>query len=253
VYCSLPSRKSMRHRWTWWCQLLILFGLVVNIERCFGIISMGTCGFHTKGGNKYDLSPMTRGPKQDYNASDTSGGKIFVNICAKTTTVDCGPSDNVCQITSQTTFSCGKFDAFNMTEMSPPDSGVIIHCGNGSSCGRYGSRSSTIKIFCTPGVIPGRIKKNVDVDLCFYTVLMESEYACPQRNNHQIDGGWIFVIALVGLATLYLIFGAIWEWKKDGAISIPNKRFWSSVRILIVDGFRFTHAKITRNSGYQAL
>ena len=97
-----------------------------------------------------------------------------MNICAPAHAACDG--SGVCQtIPSGSSFSCGAVAGYQLEDNG---NGVTVKYTDGQMCQNSIPRQSSIRITCDQTVERGVIDGVVEEQVCVYTVLMRSRYAC---------------------------------------------------------------------------
>lgn len=125
---------------------------------------------------------------------------------------------------------------------SDPRKGIQVQYGGyGLPCSGtlHDNRSVTFSISCDSGASDDF--ENLKVELqgdhhCELAISFDSSSACPHIDTfldklRKLSSGWVFLIILTTLATIYLVFGILYKGCGKGASGlevIPNISFWRS-------------------------
>jgi len=108
----------------------------------------------------------------------------------------------------------------------------------------------TIYLVCNKTVKPGVLSfKPASQSTCAYNVTFTSEHACPTGG---MDPGWIFVIIVLCVFSIYCIAGSILNWRMKGAKGVevvPNYEFWKEFPGYVKDGSIFVFRTVTCRKG----
>lgn len=138
--------------------------------------------------------------------------------------------------------------------------GVVVSYSDGDGC-TGGKRSAKIYVSCSASADPGFFYK-VEEGTCNSVLYMWSASGCGKEVPYEgsgaegsgsgskkgggIGAGGIILILLCVGVVVYLVGGAIFQWKVRGATTpkemVPNREFWASIPSLVKDGVLFiTH------------
>jgi len=205
------------------------------------------CTLHTVSGKYFDLNPLTRTDKG--YSFQTSGETVYVNLCANTVG-ECGTP--AC-VDDGWIYSLGSLANFNISQ-DPISSNILVTYIKGDYCYPTGSYKTILDISCSRNSSEITHITNVDTSSsCTYKISMVSPYACPIGGGGAMDGGWIFIIIVLCLAVVYIIGGIIVMHKvyhQPLADSFPHAEFWKAIPGLVLDGLKFTYAKISGLFGH---
>jgi hypothetical protein len=202
-------------------------------------------------GNVYDLTPLAQnGTNAFWPGQDSGGLKWYINFCRNVAGSPCGGQyTQACQ--GET--SAGKLP-FSYTELnSNGTQGVSVALTPGTAC-KNSARTVTIDVVCNQTANPGGIVSIIELPpagSCIYDIKFHSIYGCPTGGGGSDVAGWVVVGIIFGGFFLYFVIGMLYQWRvkqASGRELIPNSEFWSSLPGLIVDGFKYTFAKLTCRS-----
>ena len=72
-------------------------------------------------------------------------------------------------------------------------------------------------------VITGAVQNGTND--CYYTLMFNTVNACYGVNSG-LSGGWIFVIFVLSVSTLYIGVGMLLTWSRERIWAFPNRQFW---------------------------
>lgn len=115
---------------------------------------------------------------------------------------------------------------------------------------KYGSHCSSEKrqshliILCNPGTLLGEVQileenreKNSD---CYYLFEVQSSVACVNKSSFSF--GWVLIILILSIATVYLVVGFLYQRyvaHAKGTEQIPHLAYWQKLGGLSADGCDF--------------
>eukprot|EP00753_Platysulcus_tardus_P007304 PLAT15056.1.p2 GENE.PLAT15056.1~~PLAT15056.1.p2 ORF type:complete len:344 (-),score=122.07 PLAT15056.1:509-1513(-) len=89
--------------------------------------------------------------------------------------------------------------------------------------------------------------QNQTVD-CHYRLFFDTPFACGNYGVG-LSGGWVFVIILFVLASVYLLVGSVYQYHKEGIWALPNRLEWAAFGALVKDGVDFTLSSLGAATG----
>jgi Autophagy-related protein 27 len=134
--------------------------------------------------------------------------------------------------------------------------GVVATYTGGSSngCVNNVSRSAIYEFQCkqNTGVVFKSAEAVQPLEQCQYRLIFESAFACPTvtflgKTDHSLSGGWVFIIIVLVVASVYCVFGSIYNYKmgRRGREVVPNIDFWTDLPSLVMEGFSAAFYMVT--------
>lgn len=236
--------------------LLVFSCLLVSVHS-------SSCKFED-GEQSYDFSDMTW-------TVETSEGKdeaYYLSLCGEVKS-DCKTKGSAACFRNKKKeyFSLGLENTRTVTSLEEKGSqyGYTVTFQKGSDCGDLKQPyTSVINVICEQGNKQGDIA-SAKIDNCIAKLTYAAEAGCPISDSEStspstsksnssggggggIDGGWIFIIIVVCVFSLYLAAGIGWNYTQRDARGLemcPNIEFWKALPNLVKDGCLFTLTKVT--------
>jgi len=214
------------------------------------------------GGTTYDLSPLkTLSSTTPFSLAPANTSFVYtLSFCTPLTCSDSsGQSTNAasCRVNSGKNEDNGAWTSITADPLSSNFTvrGLQLTYNNGSS-GCHGQRRTIVSVLCGSGdgaIIEAHEGIVPPEGGCTYYLQFQTKYVC----SGGFGVGWILIILILSAAILYLIIGAIYNWrvkKATGKELVPNFEFWKNFPGYVKDGFLFTWYKLSCKKGeYQRL
>ena len=211
--------------------------------------SPDSCVFR-KNGASFDLAPMFRND-HDFTGTTNGGYAYRFNVCGNTVKL-CNQQpapaskwrgskcNNLGDPSTQT---------ISLLDEKAPAKGLRLQYSKGDICKQQqagtmqvAARTVTYEITCNPYAHPGELKLIKENNMCDYTIVFESEHACP-TNRSRIHG-WLlitlFTLSVIGYCGVGIYLNKK-NHEKQGVEAIPHVEYWEQVPGLVRDGVQFSY------------
>ena len=187
--------------------------------------------------------------------------QYFFSVCADTAQCNSGYyAGQVCKTASGSSYSLGEHSSAVWTLNADQSLTLVVKDGQDwhDVCGGYPSYAqSTVTAVGDSGLCDDSLTVLTEgaKDNCFWTFTFNARDLCggsgggggSSGGKSGLSGGWIFVIILVVVTFVYCVGGAAFMHYRRGASGtemVPNLAFWKDLPGLVVDGCKYSWAKV---------